>query len=131
MSFPIQTPRAFIKSETGGPDVAVIRVKDLEETAELLNLVPSGLVGSLYSGNRENYARLADDVDVGIFHWNRPTIAPLYRLPVSGAKKSGNARPMGSYAWLECTQPVSSLEYSGTYDEKKVPAAAPKFEEKR
>jgi succinylglutamic semialdehyde dehydrogenase len=100
----------YQKNEVIGPNVAIYRVSDLEETIELLNQPQLGLAGAAYTGAREIYLRLAEEARVGMFHWNRPTVTPAYRLVFGGLKKSGNARPMGRFSSFQCTYPVSSWE---------------------
>jgi succinylglutamic semialdehyde dehydrogenase len=119
----------YQRSEIFGPNVAFHRVKDLDETAEILNQTQYGLVASVYTKTREHYLRLVDDVQVSLLHWNRPTTEVSYRLPYGGIKKSGNARPMGSYAGLQCTYPVSSLEHVDNPQAPELPLQLPRWEE--
>lgn len=97
-------------SEIYGPNVAFYKVQDYEQTKEIVNIPRTGLVASIYCTNKETYLRLAEEVRVGLFHWNRPTTSLAYMLPYGGIRQSGNARPMGSMAGLQCTYPLSSLE---------------------
>lgn len=100
----------YQKSEIHGPNVAFYQVKDLDEAAEIVNQSQYGLVASIYSGARENYLKLLEEVQVGILHWNRPTTHVSYQLPYGGIKRSGNMHPMGLFAGYQCTYPVSCLE---------------------
>lgn len=118
----------YQKSEIFGPNVAIYRVHDLEEAADILNLPQHGLVAAVYSHSRETYLRLAEDVRVGTMHWNRPTVAPAYRLPSGGVKKSGNARPMGSFASRQVTYPQASMEATGSFHPTQFPNSLPKGE---
>jgi succinylglutamic semialdehyde dehydrogenase len=118
----------YQKSEIFGPNVAIYRVHDLEEAIEILNLPQHGLVASVYSRNKETYLRAAEEVRVGTLHWNRPTIAPAYRLPAGGVKKSGNHRPMGSFAVNQCTYPLGSLESTGSFHASSLPLPMPRGE---
>ncbi len=120
----------YQKNEIFGPNVALYKVRDLDEAAELVNLPQHGLAASIYTGARENYLRLAEEVKVGMFHWNRPTVTPCFRLPYGGLKKSGNARPMGSFSGYQCTYPVSSLEYTGGFEISRLPVQLPKLDPK-
>lgn len=103
----------YQKSEIFGPNVAIYKVKDLEEVSEIVNLTQYGLVASIYSQKRENYQHLTDELKVSALHWNRPTINNWFRLPFGGLKRSGNHRPMGSFAGYQCTYAISSLEHEG------------------
>lgn len=100
----------YQKSEIHGPNVALYRVKDIDEASDVINQSQYGLVASIYSGARENYVRLAEDAQVGILHWNRPTTHVSYKLPYGGIKRSGNMRPMGQFAGYQCTYPLSCIE---------------------
>lgn len=118
----------YQKTEIFGPAVAIYKASDLDEAAELVNLPQHGLAAAIYTGARENYLRLAEEVRVGAFHWNRPTTTPCYKLPFGGVKKSGNARPMGSFSGQQCTYPVSSLEYTGKFDLTRLPPQLPRID---
>lgn len=100
----------YQKSEFHGPNVALYRVKDLDEAVGIFNQTQHGLVASVYSGARENYVYLTEEVRVGLLHWNRPTTHVSFKLPYGGIKKSGNSRPMGSYSGYQCTYPLSCIE---------------------
>ncbi len=113
----------YQQSEVFGPNVAFCKVRDLEEAKEWLNLPEHGLVASVYSASRDPFTRLADEVHVGLMHWNRPTTAPTFTLPSAGQKKSGNHRPMGSFSVHQCTYPVAGLEAKS--DGMKLPTQMP------
>lgn len=115
-------------SEIFGPNVALYKIGDLDEAAEIINQTPYGLVSSVYSRERSVYIRLLEDTRTGMVHWNRPTIDVSYRLPYGGLKNSGNARPMGSFAAYQCTYPVSSLEHTGSGAWVGIPKEQPKLE---
>jgi succinylglutamic semialdehyde dehydrogenase len=118
----------YQKNEMYGPNVALYRVKELEEVTEILNQTQYGLVSSIYTASRENYLQVAEDVRVGQLHWNRPTTAWAHTLASQGIKKSGNARPMGIFSSQQCTYPMSSLERTAVFDAKELPAAFPRLE---
>jgi len=127
----VETPDAksiYQTNEIYGPNLALYRVSDIDQAAEVINLTNQGLVAAIYSQSRENLLRLADEAQVGLLHWNRPTTCTAFRLPYSGIKHSGNSRPMGSHAWQQCTYPVSSLEYQGNEEVAPLPAVMPKLE---
>jgi len=118
----------YQKTEVFGPDAAIYKVGDLSETAEIINLSPFGMVATVYTAARENYARLLEESRVGLFHWNRPTTDVSYRLPYGGVKRSSNARPMGSLAAQQCTVVQSSLEHTGSASLSHLPHQLPKLE---
>lgn len=97
-------------SETFGPNAAIYKVSDLDEAADLMNQTQYGMVASVYTADRRTFMRIAEEVKVGCTQWNLPTIFTSYRIPVVGLKKSGNARPMGSFAGYQCTSPVTAIE---------------------
>lgn len=126
----VKTPEpksVYQKNEIHGPNAALFKISDLDEAAEILNQPQHGLVASIYTGARENYAHLTEEVRVGLFHWNRMTIENCYKLPQGGVKKSGNYRPMGSFSGYQCTYPLSSLEDSTGYDASRLPSQLPKL----
>jgi succinylglutamic semialdehyde dehydrogenase len=100
----------YQRSEIFGPNAAIYRVSDLDEAVEIVNHPATGLVGSVYSQKREIFGRFAADAKVGLLHWNIPTLTSTYELPAGGLKKSGNGRPMGRWAWQQCTYPIASWE---------------------
>ncbi len=106
----IDAKSIYQKSEIHGPNVALFKVKDMDETAEIINQPQWGLVTSIYTGARENFYRLADDIQTGITHWNRPSTSLSFRLPLGGINKSGNEHPMGSFSGIQCTQMMTCLE---------------------
>ena len=126
----VQSPDPKSVYQTGeifGPNVALFKVSDLDETAEIINQTKYGLAAAVYTGNRENFVRLADEVRVGLFHWNRMTVEPTYSLPTGGLKQSGNNRWMGSFSIHQCTYLMSSLERAETETALLTQAPLPKL----
>ncbi|MBY0369676.1 aldehyde dehydrogenase family protein [bacterium] len=114
----------YQKSEIFGPNIALYAFDDIEEAIEILNLSQHGLVASIYAKDRAVFQRACEEVRVGTLHWNQPTHTATYRLPRVGHKKSGNARPLGSLAWQQCTYPVVATEKAAPKAE--LPAALPR-----
>lgn len=114
-----------------GPNVAIFRVHDIDETIDLINQSSFGLVASIYTAKREIFAKFLEDAQVGRALWNLPTTKPCYRLPVLGIKKAGNDRPMGSFAYQQCTYPMSSVEWAEPGDEPVCPPTLPGVPEAR
>lgn len=100
----------YQKSEIFGPNAAIYRVSELDDAIEILNHPPTGLVSSIYSSKKEVFSRFSSGTKAGLLHWNIPTLASTFELPNAGLKKSGNARPMGRWAWQQCTYPIASFE---------------------
>jgi len=118
----------YQKDEICGPNVALYRIKDTDETGEILNQGNYGLVASVYSGSREVYLRVLEEAKVSTIHWNRPTVEINYHLPYGGINKSGNSRPMGSFAATQCTYPVGTLENTGAAGSSHLPPTLPRLE---
>jgi succinylglutamic semialdehyde dehydrogenase len=118
----------YQKSEIHGPNVAIFRIKDLDETAEIINQPQWGLVASIYTSKKSTFYHLAQEIKVGMLHWNRPTTAISYRLPTGGINKSGNEHPMGSFAGVQCTQMMSCLEDETPFDPNLLVPALPRLE---
>jgi succinylglutamic semialdehyde dehydrogenase len=100
----------YQQTELFAPNVAVIPVRDLDESIALANVTQYGLVASVFSRSREVYEKCAEDLEVGLVNWNRSTAGASSRLPFGGLKKSGNHFPTAVTATLYCTTPVASLE---------------------
>ncbi|MBI4405939.1 MAG: aldehyde dehydrogenase family protein [Deltaproteobacteria bacterium] len=124
----IDPKSVYQKEEILGPNVAFYRIKDLEEAIEIINQTQHGLVCSLYSAKQENYLKLVEEVKVGALHWNRPTVEMPVQLPMGGIKKSGNHRPVGSFATYQCTYPLGSLEDKGQTESSRLPKQLPRLE---
>lgn len=115
----------YQKEPLFGPNIALYRVRAVEEISEVMRMTQYGFVASFYSKDRESFSRFMDAVPVGHCYWNIPTTAPAYEIPYGGIQKSGNFHPMGSWSHLQCTWPKSSIE-----DEQatmNIPAAMPKL----
>ncbi len=117
----------YQKSEIFGPDVAIFRIKNLEEAIEVLNLNTHGLVGSVYTHSREVFQPVFEEGVAGTLYWNLPTTTRNYRLPVGGLRKSGNSRPMGANALYQCTYPTGSLESQSELNRNELPATTPQL----
>lgn len=110
----------YQKSEIFGPNVAIYRSSDFNETMKIVNSSGYGLVMALFSKNKELYEQALLDARVGLLNWNRTTNGASSRLPFGGMGKSGNDRPSAHFAVQYCTVPVASLEDPTAYDPTKV-----------
>lgn len=110
----------YQKSEIFGPNVAIYRSSDFEETLEIVNSTGYGLVMALFSKNRALYEEALLQARVGLLNWNRTTNGSSSRLPFGGMGKSGNDRPSADYAIQYCTVPVASLEDPTPFDRTKM-----------
>lgn len=109
----------YQKSEIFGPNVAVYRVQDFDETLKMVNSSGFGLVAALFTENRSLYEKALLECKVGLLNWNRTTNGASSRLPFGGMGKSGNDRPSGHFAIQYCSVPVASLEDPTPFDPSK------------
>lgn len=103
----------YQKSEIFGPNVAVYKVSDFDETMMIHNSSGFGLSGAIFTKDRSLYERALLEMRVGVLNWNRTTNGASSKLPFGGMGKSGNDRPSGSFSVYYCTVPVASLEDMG------------------
>jgi succinylglutamic semialdehyde dehydrogenase len=96
--------------ELFAPDLAVYVVDSLEEAAQVANDSPFGLSAAVFTQNRSHFEWLADELDVGVLHWNRSSAGASGRLPFGGIKGSGNHRPGGLLMSNSCVYPLAVLE---------------------
>lgn len=110
----------YQKTEIFGPNVAVYKVKDLDETLDLVNQSSYGLSSAIFTKNKMNYDRAIAKLDVGLLNWNRTTNGSSSKLPFGGTKKSGNGQPSASFAVYYCSTPLASLEDATEFDKTKI-----------
>ncbi|MGH1467440.1 MAG: succinylglutamate-semialdehyde dehydrogenase [Bdellovibrionales bacterium] len=111
----------YLTQEIFGPNVAVIKVSDLDKTLDAINSSHFGLVSSIFTQSKELYEKAYKTLNVGLLNWNRTTNGASSRLPFGGTKKSGNGHPSAHHAVYYCTTPVASLEDYTTYEDIKLP----------
>lgn len=110
----------YQKSEIFGPNVAIYKSSNFDETLDIVNSTGYGLVMALFSKNRALYEEALLKARVGLLNWNRTTNGASSRLPFGGMEKSGNDRPSAHYAIQYCTVPVASLEDPTPFDKTKM-----------
>lgn len=110
----------YQKSEIFGPNVAIYRVTDFDETLDMVNSTGFGLVMALFSKDQSLYTKALLEARVGILNFNRTTNGASSKLPFGGMGKSGNDRPSGHFAIQYCAVPVASLEDPTPFDPKQV-----------
>jgi len=110
----------YQKSEIFGPNVAIYKSSDFDETLNIVNSTGYGLVMALFSKNKDLYEESLLKARVGLLNWNRTTNGASSRLPFGGMGKSGNDRPSADYAIQYCTVPVASLEDPTPFDKTKM-----------
>jgi succinylglutamic semialdehyde dehydrogenase len=70
---------------------------------------PFGLSASVFTSSAEAFERCADELRVGVLHWNRSSAGASGRLPFGGIKASGNHRPGGILMGVSCVYPMGVL----------------------
>lgn len=110
----------YQKSEIFGPNVAVMRSSDFDQTLEIVNGSGYGLVMALFSKNQDLYQEALLRARVGLLNFNRTTNGASSRLPFGGMGKSGNDRPSAHFAIQYCSVPVASLEDPTSFDKTKM-----------
>lgn len=110
----------YQKSEIFGPNVAIYRSSDFNETLNMVNSTGFGLVMALFSQNKALYEQALLEARVGLLNWNRTTNGASSKLPFGGMGKSGNDRASAHFAIQYCTVPVASLEDPTPFDKQKM-----------
>jgi len=111
----------YLNQEIFGPNIAVLKSTDLEETLSVIENSEFGLVSAIFTKNKANYEKALSMLNVGLLNWNRTTNGASSKLPFGGTKKSGNNRPSAHHAVYYCTTPVSSLEDPQSFSDVKLP----------
>lgn len=88
------------QTEFFGPVAQFYRVASEEEAIELANDIPFGLGSYLFTTDREQAFRVADQLDTGMVYVNE-SLADSPELPFGGTKASGFGRELGRYAISE------------------------------
>ncbi len=110
----------YQKSEIFGPNVAIYKVKDFDQTLKIVNSTGFGLSLSLFSKDQSLYHKALADARVGLLNFNRATNGASSKLPFGGMGKSGNDRPSADFALQYCSVPVASLEDETPFDKTKM-----------
>jgi succinylglutamic semialdehyde dehydrogenase len=106
--------------ELFGPILQVYRVTDFDHALDVANATRFGLAGGLISDDSALWARVKNEMRVGVLNWNRPTTGASSALPFGGPGLSGSLRPSAYYAADYVAYPVSTQ-----LAEKATPIAAP------
>ncbi len=111
----------YLTQEIFGPNVAIIKINDLNHTLACINSSHFGLVCSIFTKSKALYEKAYKTLNVGLLNWNRTTNGASSRLPFGGTKKSGNHRPSAHHAVYYCTSPMASLEDHTDYNKIVLP----------
>lgn len=106
--------------ELFGPLLQVYRVKDFDHALDTANATRFGLSAGLISDDPALWARVKNELRVGILNWNRPTTGASGAMPFGGPGLSGSLRPSAYYAADYVAYPVATQ-----LSEKATPIAAP------
>ncbi|MBS0384089.1 MAG: succinylglutamate-semialdehyde dehydrogenase, partial [Proteobacteria bacterium] len=94
--------------ELFGPVLQVYRAKDFDHAIDLANATRFGLAGGLISDDASLWARVRNELHVGVLNWNRPTTGASSALPFGGPGLSGSLRPSAYYAADYVAYPVAT-----------------------
>lgn len=110
----------YQKSEIFGPNVAIYKTNNFDETMKIVNSTGYGLVLALFSKSRSLYEEALIQSNVGLLNWNRTTNGASSKLPFGGTGKSGNDRPSAHFAIQYCSVPMANLEDPTPFDDSKL-----------
>jgi succinylglutamic semialdehyde dehydrogenase len=94
--------------ELFGPLLQVYRVKDFDHALDVANATRFGLAGGLICNDAALWARVQEELRVGVLNWNRPTTGASGALPFGGPGLSGSLRPSAYYAADYVAYPVAT-----------------------
>jgi succinylglutamic semialdehyde dehydrogenase len=114
------TALAVPDEELFGPVLQVYRVTDFDHALDVANATRFGLSAGLISDDPALWARVKNELRVGILNWNRPTTGASGAMPFGGPGLSGSLRPSAYYAADYVAYPVATQ-----LAEKATPIAAP------
>lgn len=97
---------SFMKDETFGPAVGIMKVKNDEEALSLMNDSPYGLTASLWTQDPERAARIGHDIETGTVFMNRADyLDPA--LCWTGCKETGKGGSLSVLGFQNLTRPKS------------------------
>lgn len=96
----------FMKEETFGPAVGIMKVKSDAEALELMNDSPYGLTASLWTQDPERAARIGREIETGTVFMNRADyLDPA--LCWTGVKETGKGGSLSVLGFQNLTRPKS------------------------
>lgn len=99
----------YTHEELFGPDLCFFEANNLEHAVALANDTKYGLSCAVYTASRDQFEYIADELRVGVVHWNKATAGASSRLPFGGIGQSGNHHPAGIMASTSCAYPLAVL----------------------
>jgi succinylglutamic semialdehyde dehydrogenase len=82
---------------------------DVEHAVAIANDSPFGLSAAIFTSSKDHFEHCADELRVGVLHWNKSSAGASGRLPFGGIKASGNHRPAGVLMGASCVYPMGVL----------------------
>jgi aldehyde dehydrogenase (NAD+) len=103
------------QEEIFGPVTDIITCSDLENGVDILNDVPYGLVGSIFTRDMSRALRAMERITTGIVYLNAGTIGAEVQLPFGGTRGTGNGHREAGQAALDSYSEWKSvyIDYSG------------------
>ncbi|MCL6596040.1 MAG: aldehyde dehydrogenase family protein [Firmicutes bacterium] len=103
------------QEEIFGPVLAILPVEDLDEAIEVMNGVPYGLSGSIFTRNVNDAFRAIRDVSVGILYVNAGTTGAEIQTPFGGTRQTGNGHREAGTAGIDVftERKAVYVDYSG------------------
>lgn len=112
-----QVIAGYTDEELFGPDLCISTFEDDAEAIAILNASPYGLAQSVFTQDRDVFARYEAELSTGILNRNRSTNQASPRLPFGGVKQSGNFRPAGAWTGRNMVYALAEIhEPAGVYD---------------
>lgn len=99
----------YTDTELFAPDLSVVTVDSVEQAIAVANETQFGLSAAVFTQSADAFERCADELRVGVLHWNRSSAGASGRLPFGGIGASGNHRPAGILMGQSCTYPLAVL----------------------
>jgi acyl-CoA reductase-like NAD-dependent aldehyde dehydrogenase len=99
----------YTDTELFAPDLSVVTVDSLDQAIAVANETQFGLSAAVFTQSADAFERCADELRVGVLHWNRSSAGASGRLPFGGIGASGNHRSAGILMGQSCTYPLAVL----------------------
>ncbi len=103
------------REEIFGPVLSILPVSDLDEAIDVMNGVPYGLSGSIFTRDVNAAFRAIRDVAVGILYVNAGTTGAEIQTPFGGTRDTGNGHREAGTAGIEAFTELKAVyvDYSG------------------
>jgi acyl-CoA reductase-like NAD-dependent aldehyde dehydrogenase len=103
------------REEIFGPVLSIIAVNDLDEAVEVMNGVPYGLSGSIFTRDVNAAFRAIRDCSVGILYVNAGTTGAEIQTPFGGTRETGNGHREAGTFGIEVFTELKTVyvDYSG------------------